>query len=236
MCALRAPEGRDSIKQPEEPEWDAVAVADFEVIDCKVAVGDVLDLAERFLATTDLEEVFSIDEEIACFRCVYLMADLQLIQKEGLAQGTCSYVASQSIHQIRVVKKNLLWPAQMLEGFRGAVEDAQKSRPRKSIEHFQRLVAVRVQLCAKLAEVRCLRHAFCQNLKHLFCLLDGGDSYRLKNGIITLQNAVDRLLETQVEAPFHLPVERIVAKSQILLEEGQDSCFATDVHSDFRVF
>ncbi len=68
-----------SIKQPEEPEWDSVAIADFEIIDCEVTVGDVLYLAERFLASTNLEEMFTIDEEIACFWGVYLMADLHLV-------------------------------------------------------------------------------------------------------------------------------------------------------------
>ena len=75
-----------SIKQPEHPQGDLVSKAHLGFVDGQIAVGDVLDLVEAFLAPAHFKEVLPVNKEITLGWIGYLMRLAQLIEEEQLTQ------------------------------------------------------------------------------------------------------------------------------------------------------
>lgn len=62
------------IQEAEEPEWYSVTEAGLNLIGDNKTVGNIFYLVKTFFSTAQLEEVFSIDGEVALTRVLYCMA------------------------------------------------------------------------------------------------------------------------------------------------------------------
>lgn len=74
---------KNSVKKPEKPKGYAVSPPDFRSVDSQEAVRNILDLAERLLGTSDLEQILPVDEKITVLRIGRLIAHRKLVVEGG---------------------------------------------------------------------------------------------------------------------------------------------------------
>ena len=93
-----------SIKQAEHPQGDFVSKAHLGFVDGQIAVGDVLDLVEAFLAPAHFKEVLPVNKEISFGWIGHLMRLAQLVQEEQLSHWANVGLHCESVHEVGVVE------------------------------------------------------------------------------------------------------------------------------------
>ena len=93
-----------SVKQPEHPKRDFVSKAHLGFVDGQIAVGDVLDLVEAFLAPAHFKEVLPVNKEISFWWIGHLVRLAQLVEEEQLTQRADVGLHREGIHEVGVVE------------------------------------------------------------------------------------------------------------------------------------
>ena len=138
---------RRLIKQPEHPDRNAGTAADFGVGHGKIAVREVLDLAETLLPPANLEEPFAIDEDVAGGRIGERPADTDLVHEEAFAKRPRIGLWNERRHQVGVVAVDLVGARKVLEVVRPGAEQGEKSGAFHHAEHPDALLSVNLEFC-----------------------------------------------------------------------------------------
>ena len=103
-----------SIEETENPQWDTIAISDFDIINSEIAVGHIFNLLKRLAMATNLNRVNIINQEVTVAAEGQLMATEQLIGEECLSDSSDIDVARQGVHQVGVLKIHFLGFHQLL--------------------------------------------------------------------------------------------------------------------------
>lgn len=96
------------IQKTKQPQWNFVSSAEFDIVDCKIAVRDILDLNERLVRSTNFDDDVVVYLEVSVLRVLYFRCSADLIVKEGLSDRADLRIPIEGIHKIRIVKEHLL--------------------------------------------------------------------------------------------------------------------------------
>ena len=125
------------------------------------------------------------------------------------------------MHEVGVAYVYLLRLGEVVQLPPLGINQREKSRALKRLEHLEPLVASGFQLAVERAHVRRLRTALCKHHQHLAGLPDRILRDVVNRGIVRFKHLVNRLDKAFSELCMALAVERIVSAFQIRLEIRQ---------------
>ena len=134
-----------SIKKAKKPERNPVATTNFYAVNGKIAIGQILDLMERLLLANDFKEMLPIDKAVTTRRKLSRIADRKLVVEKDFTERTFVWRGNESIHQIRVVAKQLAWCAQMLQRVRVFRQHPDESSTPQRMKDLESLLSVHLQ-------------------------------------------------------------------------------------------